>query len=296
MAIVSINGEVLTNLSKGLRAVFNKALQDVKVEYELIATVIDSTDITEDYSWLGDMPEMREWIGDRVVKDLSSFGYSITKKDFELTIGVDRDNIKYDKLGIVKIRVQALAPKAKRKYDQLVFGLVEANGTCYDGKTFFATDHPMGTGTFSNLGGLPLTRENFLATRAEMKKLKSDTEQPLLIEPNLLMVPPDLESTAIEILKNDRVATGGTNTTYNMADYIVNPYLTSSTGWGLFDTTGIIKPFILQKVGDIDFVAKDKPTDDNVFMQKKFLYGVDGEFNAGYGLPQLGYWNDGTGT
>lgn len=295
MAIVSITGEVLTTLSKGLKAIFNNALQDVELQYEKIATVVESNNITENYAWLGDIPEMREWIGDRVIKDLESHSYSISKKDFEVTIGVDRDSIKYDKLGVVKVRVQSMANKAKRQYDILIFGLVEANGVCYDGKSFFAIDHPIGAGTFSNLGTLPLTRENFLATRTLMRKLKSDTGQPLNIEPNLLMIPPDLEATAIEILKNDTLSTGATNTTQGMADYIVNPYLTSSTGWGLFDTKEVIKPFILQKVGELEFVAKDRPTDESVFMQKKYLYGVDGEFNAGYGLPQLAYWNDGTG-
>ena len=33
----------------------------------------------------------------------------------------------------------------------------------------------------------------------------------------------------------------------------------------------------------------DKPDDENVFMRKKFRYGVDDRKNVGYGLWQLGY-------
>lgn len=38
-----------------------------------------------------------------------------------------------------------------------------------------------------------------------------------------------------------------------------------------------------------EFVAKDQLTDDNVFMRKEFLYGVDYRGNVGYGLWQLAY-------
>jgi len=54
-----------------------------------------------------------------------------------------------------------------------------------------------------------------------------------------------------------------------------------------------IKPIILQIAKKIDFAALDSPTDENVFMRKKFLYGVDSIDNAGYGLWQLAYGSTG---
>jgi len=33
----------------------------------------------------------------------------------------------------------------------------------------------------------------------------------------------------------------------------------------------------------------DKETDENVFMRKEYIYGVDARLNAGYGLWQLAY-------
>ena len=44
---------------------------------------------------------------------------------------------------------------------------------------------------------------------------------------------------------------------------------------------------ILQERQAFDFQALTKPDDQNVFMQKKYIYGVDGRMNAGYGFPQL---------
>lgn len=48
------------------------------------------------YAWLGDIPGMREWIGDREVQNLTASDYTIKNKDFELTVGVDRNAIEDD--------------------------------------------------------------------------------------------------------------------------------------------------------------------------------------------------------
>ena len=42
------------------------------------------------------------------------------------------------------------------------------------------------------------------------------------------------------------------------------------------------------------FVSKTQETDDNVFMKKTFLYGVDSRGNAGFGFWQMAYAGDGT--
>lgn len=63
----------------------------------------------------------------------------------------------------------------------------------------------------------------------------------------------------------------------------------SGTAWYLLDTTRVLKPVILQKRKNYNFVAMDKETDDNVFMRKEYVYGVDARLNAGYGLWQLAY-------
>jgi len=38
-----------------------------------------------------------------------------------------------------------------------------------------------------------------------------------------------------------------------------------------------------------DIVAKDKPTDDNVFDRNEYVYGVDGRYNVGYGFWQFAW-------
>ncbi len=85
-----VNPQNLRGIYVGFNTLFNKALTTVDPLYKQIATVTPSTTDSETYAWLGDIPGMREWIGDREIQNLTASGYTIRNKDFELTIGIDR--------------------------------------------------------------------------------------------------------------------------------------------------------------------------------------------------------------
>jgi phage major head subunit gpT-like protein len=63
----------------------------------------------------------------------------------------------------------------------------------------------------------------------------------------------------------------------------------SGTPWFLLCTNQSIKPIIYQERKPATFVSKDRETDDNVFSQRRFVYGVDLRCNVGYGLPQMAW-------
>lgn len=63
----------------------------------------------------------------------------------------------------------------------------------------------------------------------------------------------------------------------------------AGTPWFLLCTHQSVKPIIYQERKPATFVSKDKETDDNVFSQRRFVYGVDLRCNVGYGLPQMAW-------
>lgn len=63
----------------------------------------------------------------------------------------------------------------------------------------------------------------------------------------------------------------------------------AETDWYLLDMSRPIKPIIFQKRKAYDFQSMDAPTDENVFMRKQFIYGVDARANTGFGLWQMAY-------
>lgn len=214
-----INQASLSAIYKGFKTVFNEAFEAAKPQHERVAMVVPSAVREESYAWLGAFPKMREWVGDRHVKNLSLQSYSIKNKDWEATIEVDRNDIEDDGAAVYKPMMSELGRAAAMHPDELVFGLFAQGFTtaCYDGQYFFDTDHPVGSGTASNHGG------------------------------------------------------------------------GAGTAWYLLDASRAIKPFIFQSRRSIEFVSKDRPDDESVFMRKKFIYGVDRRDNAGFGLWQMAY-------
>ena len=214
-----INQANLTGIYRSFSTIFNQAFDSAPSQQQLVAMPVPSGGRSVDYKWLGNFPNMREWVGERVIKDLSGYRYEIVNKDFEATVEVDRNDIEDDLIGVYTPMIQGLGFSAKVHPDQLVFGLLKSGFTtpCFDGQYYFDTDHKFGDGEYSNFGG------------------------------------------------------------------------GAGTPWYLLDLSRPIKPIILQRRKDPEFVSMALPNDEEVFMRKKFRYGVDDRKNVGFGLWQLAY-------
>ncbi len=58
----------------------------------------------------------------------------------------------------------------------------------------------------------------------------------------------------------------------------------SGERWFLVNRVSIMRPFIVQKRKEFEFVSLFDPKDQNVFMRNEFLYGVDGRYGFGAGF------------
>jgi phage major head subunit gpT-like protein len=133
--------------------VFNAAFQAAADPwYGRLAMTVPATTRIMDYKFLLDFPGIREWIGDRVIKSLEGKSWIVVTKDWESTIGVERNDIEDDQLGLYNPIVAALAHEGKHHPNHLLADLITGGGAadCYDGGYFFATDHPVGEGTQGN--------------------------------------------------------------------------------------------------------------------------------------------------
>lgn len=152
-----INASVMQGLYRSFNTIFKDAATQAlaKSMWELVAMRTGSTGKSTDYPNLGALPQMREWLGERVLKDMAAGGFTITNKDFETTVAVDRNSIEDDQLGVYTPYFADLGATAIRHRDILVFGLLASgfNTLCWDGQYFFDTDHPVGDGVVSNSGG-----------------------------------------------------------------------------------------------------------------------------------------------
>lgn len=292
-----INSENLAGLRTTFSAAFNKAYLETPSNKDKIATTIPSSTKLNTYGWLGDFPTMREWIGEREIQNLEEKEYNIVNKHYEATVSVNRDDVEDDNLGIYTVKVQMMGNEARFHQDILVMSQMKNGftGTCYDDKPFFAENHPVGDGTYSNKGTAKLTPESYAAARASMMSLTKDNGDSANIRPNLLVVPPTLEAMARRILEAEMIE-GTTNPWKGSAELLIDSNLawgTYENNWFLLDTSKPLKPMIFQERKKTKFVSKVNENDDNVFFKNEYVYGADGRYNAGYGFWQFAYGSTG---
>jgi phage major head subunit gpT-like protein len=262
------------------------------------------------YSWLAELPGMREWIGEKQVKNLSARAFQIVNKNWENTFGVDRNKIEDDEAGIYSQSAMLQGDVVARWPDDLVTAALIAGTTTlgYDGSYYFSNNHPVdvddGTqGTYSNLlTGTALTQANYAAAKAAMRSFKGESGKPLQVLPTMMMVGPSLEQTALEVTKAQNItrivqnvaglenvaAAAPTNVYYGDVTLVVNERLVDDTAnaWYIFSTDRI-KPFIFQQRKAPTRVQIIDPTNPLVFNQRQYAYSVEARGAAGFGLPFL---------
>lgn len=292
---------LLQYISTGFRARFNAGLLKDKEDYNDIVMTNPSTTAKEIYPFTGDMPQLRKWVGDRVIRDFKGRAFEIENEDFEGTVSVKKNDIEDDKFGFYGNEAEMLGQNAAAHPMILIAKLIELGRTLlgYDGAPFFSATHPNPkTGNQSNLtigAGQALTPDAtgiaaIKAVRLKMRKLKDDVGEPLGIVPDTLIVPVDLEDTARILTTQAIVWDGAVGVNNPVAGYglkvKVMKRLTSATAWYLQDNTKVFRSIVWQLRQAIALTALTSMTDINVFMKKIFLWGCDYRGAAGFGLWQ----------
>lgn len=271
---------------------YQNAYKAAEPKHQRFTMEVPSNSRETTYAWMAKIPRLREWIGERVVQNASAHEYSIVNKDFELTLEVDRNDIEDDQLGIFNPMLDMMGEQARFYPGDLAIELLKdgETKTGFDGQYFFDTDHPVdlkdaSKGTQSNLlTATALTADNYGTARSTMRTFKGEDNRHLAVNPNLLVVPPQLEDAGKKIL-NAELINNETNIHKGTADLLVLEELADAPAdWYLMDTTKPIKPLVFQNRKAPIFTYLNQPTAENVFWHKKYVYGVDARGNAGYGL------------
>ncbi len=294
-----ITAPALQALRVGFKTEYQNAFDAVPKMKDRVAKTIKSTTATNTYGWLKGLTGMREWLGPRLIDNLTEASYTLANKHFEKTISVNRNAIEDDNLGMYSDGFTMMGDGAARLPEELVWGLMKQGfvTNCWDGQYFFDVDHPVqladgtmgvyantdgGAGTpwfllctnrplkpiiyqerkapvFTakdrdtddnvfdrneytygvdmrcNVGyGLPqlawgskqaLNAANYAVARAAILGMKADGGSPLGLVPNLLVVPPALESAGRQLLNSEYGTGGVTNEWKGTAELLVVPWL-----------------------------------------------------------------------
>lgn len=282
---------------RDLTAKFDNKLKSATPFYPRICTVNPSNGSDEKYAMLGNMPGMREWLGDRQFHDLRASTYEIANKHFESSLLIKKTDQDDDRLGMYGMPMEQLAIEAAYHPDELLFALVNnAEATAgWDGQYFFDTDHLWGdSGSQSN----DLTynaddpnavtaaefRAAYHAARAKLLSYKNDQgkllNRPVIgrMDGLMLMVSPVLELVAHEAL--DSVILGdSTNIVLDKPTIVVAPQYGSDVKFDLYKTNEVLKPYIFQAREPLR--RQMKGADDIETKDLKFM--TEARYNVGYG-------------
>lgn len=301
--MAKVNHATINAMFQSFNTLFNKGFETTETFWEKVAMLVPSSGAQENYGWLGNMPALRQWIGERAIKKLIKKSYSIENLDFEASVAILRKEIEDDAYGVYSPVFQTMGESAAQWPDKLIFELIVKGFTdkCYDDQPFFSKNHIIGTGNdrpkVSNMSNKPLSLESYKEARAAMMSFKNDELEPLGVVPNLLVVPPALEDKGKAIVESEFIAIDGvtqTNTYKGTAELLVVPRLAGhDTKWFLLDTRKAIKPLIFQSRKEPEFAAITDPNSEHVFKNNSFLYGVDARGNVGFSFWQLAFGSTG---
>ena len=140
-----INRQTLADVHNGFKTSFMRGYELAPSSWRTVAMEVPSSAETETYSWLGMFPEMREWVGDRVIKNLALHQYAIINRKYEQTVEIERTKIEDDKYNVYGNMMEEMGRTSRQHPDTLVYEALR-NGfslPCYDGQNFFDADHPV---------------------------------------------------------------------------------------------------------------------------------------------------------
>lgn len=278
--------------SRAIRGYLFHELQNTPDDWvtDLCGPVLPSDQDIETYVGSAAVAGLRQWVGQRLERNLKTYQKAITNVKYEDTLYVYGEEWRRDKTGQVMMRIDDLVQRYQQHWAELATTTLVTPGTAYDGVNFFATTHAESGTNQANQGNLtaangtvPTNQEmadGIMTCIAALTKLKDNEGKPINIGATdwSVMVTPDLLGQLTAALGASILSNGtamNTNVLTLLGGYrikpVVNPYLTDATVMYVYRNNG--RSFIRQQEWGplIQEQAEGSPiemTDD------KHVYGV----------------------
>jgi len=276
---------------------------------ERIATRVDSDQPMEDFRWLGQVPAVAEFTGNRRESTPREQSHIVEVKVFDLTQSFKQDDINDGKFGMIERKVRAMPKRGRQHRASLLTDYIEAGGgttlgTTYLGGALYSDSHSEGaSGTLDN--NLAYTVASTSApTAAEMEgiinaqtqnyyTMKDDEAQPLNEDMGsvTVMVPVKYRNAAKTALGAEVIVEGGASRTSLLRvvnddlviNLVVNPRLTAANNivYSFRDdvTEGAFVYLVREDMDTPRFV-------DDTAKHRKVLYIMEGRYAMAYGMYQ----------
>ena len=281
---------------RDLTAKFDNRVAAATPFYPQVCYDASSVRSSEKYGWIGNMPGMREWLGERQFSELRSANFVLENKHWESSLAIKKTDLADDNLGQYGPVLEQLGIEAAHHPDELWFSVLEQGEStaCFDGQFFFDTDHVWGnSGSQSNditstvvSTSAPTVAEIKTAIRKMIRSMlafKNDQGK-LYNRPTVgrlndltLLVPLALRDLVYDALESELIS-NSSNVVVDRPTIVSSPYLTSDVKLYLFKTGEAVKPFVFQRREPLTRMMKG--IDDLETKDVKFM--TEARYNVGY--------------
>lgn len=299
---MDINRANMQALFTGYNRIFLDAFQSyVDTTYAQFVGEVNAGTSQIDMPMLEQLTGMREWVDVREIKNLKSDKLTIKARFFEDTVAVKREDVEDDQYGLYNSLFQTMAQNAANLPNDITNELLAAAASAkwMDGAAFFGTTRKYGKEAINNKGTSALTYDSFNTAYDAMRAYKGHGGKSLGVKPNLLLHGPSLRTTVADVIKAPiRAVTVGDaavtmpNPNANLVTPIEVDGITNSD-WFLLDARKPFKPIIMfMRKRPNRLIRLDREEDENVFMNRQFIYGTDGRAEVAFAMPHLIYYSD----
>jgi len=253
---MAINEQWAELLEPGLRSIFQLQYSELAAasRIPMLFNVMSSTKASEHFLGVGGMSDWQEYKGAIEYDDLEQ-GYKTTLTHAEYAKGfkVERKLVDDDQYNVINARPAQLALSAMRtreKHAASVFN--NAFSTSYTGgdsqPLCESAGHPYSpsnASTQTNEGSTALSYDAVVETRRVMREFKDDRGEIVAINPDLILVPPELEETASKIVNTMQSGQPQIPESADFEDSLVGrlgirflmwDYLSDSNAWFMLDS------------------------------------------------------------
>lgn len=289
--------------ARDLTITFDSALMAQKPIYPMISHMVQSDGTDEKIGWLGSMPGVREWLGDRQFNTLRAADFTLANKLWESSVMINRQDFDDDRTGVYNPMLEELAKTAALHPDQLMLDLLPAGETtlCWDGQNYFDTDHVWGdSGSQSN--DLTFDASNTAAiSESEFKAAFRQAVNAILtfkrdngeyfyngalekLSDLTLLVPVALRGVAHDTLESTLLGGGDSNVVIDRPKIITSNRLTSGVKFYVMYTGArYFRPFVFQARKPLvrELLGLDS------IKTKELEFMTEARYNVGY----LAWWN-----
>ncbi|MEM0952265.1 MAG: Mu-like prophage major head subunit gpT family protein [Cyanobacteria bacterium P01_H01_bin.74] len=255
-----------------------------------LAMYIDSNSEAEDLGWLGSLPVLTPWDGERTFSQMNEYTWRIYNEQFQAGLQIKKLTIDRDKLNAFLPKVAMFGERAAQNPMKLAGQLLLNSETqaCYDGVSFFSPQHPIAPGaTTYNNNDITFSVQNptsptvtevsdsILKGISQLSTFRDDQGEPVNqgITSVKVICSPLLFDRVLGALSNKLIGGGNDNTISNSNIKITMHSEPRLTTWvdkiAVMETSSFSKPFIHQVEQETDFVSVYDP------LNKVYKWGVD---------------------